>query len=198
MKTKQILLLIIISISSINLNAQNEDLKPLRIGAKIGVPNLLTINAEYLTPLLDNRVAITTDYMALTKTIDDVSLKYKNFEIGTNIYFNNKGRGLYAGLTYFSFDAEGTFTEVEFDDTSVGDAIGDLKFNTMNIKLGAKLGKTFYYRMEVGYGFGDIPQEIVVRSTTTSQTTTEEFPEIPGVSESGLLNFNLGIGFSFF
>jgi hypothetical protein len=60
----------------------------------------------------------------------------------------------------------------------------------MNLKLGAKLGKTFYFRIEAGYGFGDIPHEIFVESTTPSQTTIEEFPEIPGISVSGILNFN--------
>jgi hypothetical protein len=198
MKIKQTLLLFTVLIYSLNLSAQEQKVKkPLRIGAKIGVPNIATINAEYLTPVLNNRVALTADYMSLSRTIDDTDISYNNFEIGTNIYLNKKGKGLYASITYFSFDAEGTFSEVEFDDFSVGDAKGDIKFNTMNLKLGLKTGNTFFFRIEAGYGFGDIPQELIVTSTTTSQTATEEFPEIPGLSESGLLVFNFGIGFGF-
>ena len=63
-------------------------IKPLRIGVRIGTPNILTLNAEYVTPLLEDRVAATLDFMSLSQTIDDVSIKYNNFEIGTNVYLN--------------------------------------------------------------------------------------------------------------
>nr|WP_321227624.1 hypothetical protein [uncultured Psychroserpens sp.] len=183
--------------------AQDDDsatksIKPLRIGVKVGVPNIITANAEYVTPLLNNRVALAIDWMSLSKTIDDTSINYNNFEIGTNIYFNSKGKGLYAGISYFSFDGEGTFTEVEFDNGTTEDGKGTIEFNTMNLKLGAKLGRTFYFRIEAGYGFGDIPEFIEVTNNTGTQTTTEDIPEIPGIKTSGIPNFNFGIGFSFF
>jgi hypothetical protein len=100
---------------------KGESIKPLRIGAKLGTPSIFTANVEYVTPLLDNRVAATLDYMSLSQTVDDVSIKYNNFEFGTNVYLNNTGKGLYGSLTYFSFKSNGTFTEVEFDDFSVED-----------------------------------------------------------------------------
>lgn len=197
--SKQIILLAItLFFAFANIVAQEQKpKKPLRIGAKIGVPNIATVNVEYLTPLLGNRVSIFADYMSFSKTIDETDINYNNFEIGTNIYFNKKGKGFYASLSYFSFDGDGTFTDVEFNDGSIGDGNGALKFNTFNVKLGSKIGNTFYIRSEIGYGFGDIPQEILVTSTSTSQTAIEEFPEIPGLSESGLLVFNFGIGFGF-
>ena len=71
------------------------------------------------------------------------------------------------------------------------------------MKLGVKLGKKFYFRIEAGYGFGDIPQEIEVTGTVTSggMSTTEtdyvEIPDIPGISESGMIVANVGLGFSF-
>ncbi|MEM5566790.1 hypothetical protein WNY78_16840 [Psychroserpens sp. AS72] len=192
----------ILLIFSQPLFAQDDDdstksIKPLRIGVKIGVPNIITANAEYVTPLLGNRVALAVDWMSLSKTVDETSINYNNFEIGTNIYFNKKGKGLYGGLSYFSFDGEGTFTETEFDNGSVEDGTGKIEFNTINLKLGAKLGRTFYFRIEVGYGFGDIPEFIVVTNNDGSQTTSEDIPEIPGIETSGIPNFNFGIGFSF-
>ncbi|MFD2914850.1 hypothetical protein [Psychroserpens luteus] len=182
--------------------AQDDDdstksIKPLRIGVKVGVPNIITANAEYVTPLLGNRVALAIDWMSLSKTVDETSINYNNFEIGTNIYFNKKGKGLYGGLSYFSFDGEGTFTETEFDNGSIEDGTGKIEFNTINLKLGAKLGRTFYFRIEVGYGFGDIPEFIVVTNNDGTQTTSEDIPEIPGIETSGIPNFNFGIGFSF-
>ena len=171
--------------------------KPLRIGVKAGVPNIITANAEYVTPLLNNRIAIAIDYMSLSKTIDDTNINYNNFEIGTNIYFNDKGRGLYAGISYFSFNGEGTFTEIEFQPETYEDGTGKIEFNTLNLKLGVKIGHTFYSRIEIGYGFGDIPEYILVTSKTSNETSLEEIPEIPGISKSGLPIFNLGIGFSF-
>ena len=127
-----------------------------------------------------------------TQTID-----YNNFEIGTNIYFGQNGRGFYAGLSYFSFDSEGTFTDVEFDNNTIGDGSGAIKFNTINAKLGVKVGRVFYFRLEVGYGFGDTPEFITVTGPNNT-TAVEEIPEIPGITTSGLPVFNIGFGFAFF
>lgn len=202
LKTTNILIMLII-LTGINTSfAQNDtspkSIKPLRLGVKVGIPNILTANAEYVTPLLSNRVALSMDYMSLSKTIDDTEIKYNNFEIGTNIYLTNKGKGLYGGLSYFSFDGDGTFTDVEFNDGSTGDGKGNIKFNTINLKVGAKFGRAFFFRIEVGYGFGDIPEYILVTSNSGSQTSQEEIPNIPGISSSGLPVFNLGIGFGLF
>ena len=89
-----------------------KSIKPLRVGIKIGIPFILTVNAEYVTPLLNNRVAVFADYMSLSKTIDDVSVDYTNFEIDSNIYLSKKGKGLYASFSYFSFDANGIFSGI--------------------------------------------------------------------------------------
>ncbi len=178
-------------------SSKTKSIKPLRIGVKVGVPNIITANAEYVTPLLNNRIALAVDYMSLSKTIDDTNINYNNFEIGANAYLNKKGKGLYFGISHFSFDGEGTFTEVEFQPDIYEDGTGTIQFNTINLKLGLKMGRVFYSRFEVGYGFGDIPEYIVVTSKTSGQTKLEEIPEIPGISKSGLPILNFGFGFSF-
>lgn len=190
-------ILIGISMSFAQNDSATKSIKPLRLGVKIGIPNILTANAEYVTPLLNNRVAITADYMSLTKTIDETEVNYSNFEIGSNIYFNRKGKGFYGGISYFSMDGEDTYNEIEFEDGSFEDGTGSIKFNTVNIKLGVKLGRVFYFRLEVGYGFGEIPEQILVTSKTSSKTTYEDIPDIPGISSSGIPVFNFGIGFGF-
>lgn len=60
-----------------------------------------------------------------------------------------------------------------------------------------KLGRVFYFRAEVGYGFGKIPERILVESTESNKTKFEDIPKIPGLGKSGALIFNIGIGFSF-
>lgn len=176
---------------------RKESIKPLRLGVRLGTPSLLTGNLEYVTPLLDNRVAATLDYMSLSQTIDEVSLKYSNFEIGTNVYLTEKGKGLYASLTYFSFKSNGDYGDTHFDDGSYSDGKAQIDFNTINFKVGVKLGRVFYFRTELGYGFGKIPEKILVKSLSSNATTLVDIPAIPGIGPSGTLIFNIGIGFGF-
>jgi len=176
--------------------AVKESIKPLRVGLKLGVPSILTLNAEYVTPLLNDRVAPFIDYMSLKYEVDEAEVSYNNFEIGSNVYLADTGKGLYAGVSYFSSKSKGNFPDTDFD-SGTYNGKADLNISTLNLKLGAKLGRVFYFRVEVGYGFGDIPQSVTVRSTETNESSTEEFPEIFGYSDSGVLVFNIGFGFAF-
>jgi hypothetical protein len=187
------------SLKTTNGNAQTKtDINPLRIGVKLGIPSFFTISAEYVTPLLDNRVAFAIDYFPLRINLLDIESKFKNFEIGSNIYLNNKGKGLYGGLSYYKFNAEVTnIEEVEFDDGSYGTGETNIKFNTFNLKIGAKLGKAFYFRIELGYGFGNLPETVVITSTDGFKSTTEDIDEVISFLGSGVPIFNFGIGYSF-
>jgi hypothetical protein len=205
-----IFLIMLISISSFSQNItetenvkkenldSKEDINPLRLGFKVGVPSFFTINAEYVTPLLDNRVAFAIDYFPLRINLLDIESKFKNFEIGSNIYLNNKGKGLYGGLSYYKFNAEVTnIEEVEFDDGSYGTGETNIKFNTFNLKIGAKLGKAFYFRIELGYGFGNLPETVVITNTEGNSSTTEDIDEVISFLGSGVPIFNFGVGYSF-
>ena len=177
--------------------SQTRDVQHLRIGAKVGFPNVITPSVEYVTHLWEDHIAFTADAMGLNQTIDDVGIKFFQFEIGSNLYFSPNGSGFYAGLSYFNFDGTGTYENVDFDDGTSGTGTGDIIFDTLNAKIGFKTGRSFYFRTEVGYGFGKIPQEIVVAGNNGS-TTIEDIPSIPGMSSSGLILFNIGIGFAIF
>ena len=129
----------------------------------------------------------------------DTSLNF--FEIGSNVYFKNTGKGFYASLSYGSFNLEGTYTDAETVNGELfeGEAEGEIDITTVNLKLGVKLGNTFYFRAEVGYGFGDIPDEVIITGTVNGQPETgvEEIPDIPGIGDNGLLVANIGFGFAF-
>ena len=178
-----------------------EDVRPFRIGLKIGTPNAVGGGLEWVTPLLDNRFAVFFDYSGIKVDEDDIEARFKYAEFGTNIYFNTTGKGLYAGLGYGKMDFKGTYYDALTVGGEVfeGDAQGELNIDTFNVKIGAKLGRKFYFRTELGYGFGSIPQEIEITGTVNGVTETgiEEIPDIPGISENGYPIFNLGFGFAF-
>ena len=171
--------------------------KPIRIGVKAGVPNILSLNLEYVTPAFDYHLALSGDFMTLSQTIDNVDIDFTNYEVGINYYLAKCCKGIYGGISYFSFNGEGTYQDVEYDGNVVDEGTGDIDFTTINVKIGAKLGNTLYFRAEVGYGFGDIPETITVRNSDNTLSTTEDIPDIPGISGSGLPVLNIGFGISF-
>ncbi len=200
---KKVFLLLLLLAFTLNLSAQddNPDVKRFRIGLKVGVPNIVGGNAEFVLPILDNHIAPYLDYSAFSLDVDDVDTSINFFEIGSNVYFNNTGKGFYASLSYGSFNLEGTYTDAETVNGELfeGEAEGEIDITTVNLKLGVKLGNTFYFRAEVGYGFGDIPDEVVITGTVNGQPETgvEEIPDVPGIGDNGLLVANIGFGFAF-
>lgn len=176
---------------------KQKSVRPLRIGLKIGSPNIATLNLEYLTPLFDNRISVTADYMGFSKSFAEGLVSFSSFEVGTNIYFNNKGRGFYGSVSYSSLNTNIGYKDYTFPHDIVLDGEADFKFSTFNTKLGVKLGRTVFFRAEVGYAFGKIPQSIKVESIEFHFSDFDEIPKIPGVSSSGLLLFNIGFGVAF-
>lgn len=174
-----------------------KSIKPLRVGVKVGIPSITTLNLEYVSPILENRVALYIDYLPIKINASDLDLKLRNFEIGSNIYLNDTGNGLYAGLGYYSFNTEAGVVDVDFDDGSFGDGNTTLKFNTVNLKIGFKTKGVFYSRIEVGYAFGSLPDRLVITSTDGNSFTTEPIEDISVLSSSGLPLINIGFGFSF-
>src|SRR5690554_2331125 len=67
------------SLYSLSETGQHSSIKPLRIGLRIGVPNLVTGNIEYVTPLFDNRLALTVDYLGISRSFTDGIFRFDNF-----------------------------------------------------------------------------------------------------------------------
>lgn len=215
MKSTVHLLVLAFFILFSNVNAAQEDsadnrspkVKPFRIGAKIGFPNLIGGNVEYVTPLLKQRLSVGLDYSSISdKSIDqwieleNEAFKVTYFEAGLNYYFFKPGRGLYGGVSYGVFDAEFIFTGVESEEDtgqSSGTADTGISHSTMNVKLGAKWGGTIYFRPEVGYSFSRLPEEVDVNVRFPDGSTESQSQELP-ISEinKGLI-FNLGLGLAF-
>ena len=198
---KKISFILFLLFCTITIAQEKKDIKPFRIGVKIGTPNVLGGNIEFVTPLLNNRIALFLDYSGFTIKEDASKIALKYIETGTNIYFKKNGKGLYSSLSYGKLDLDGNYTDAEtINGTQYdGKAEGSISIGTLNAKLGAKLGNKFYFRIEAGYGFGDIPQQIEITGTESGTGTTKtdyvEIPnDIPGIGENGYLVFNIGFG----
>lgn len=186
-------------------NEKAVKVKPFRIGTKSGFPNLIGGNIEYVTPILNNKVAVSVDYSRINsgwfiennneaRSSEDVKFSY--IEGGLNYYLFKPGKGLYAGLAYNSISFKGS---LNYEDGS-SDNI-DETHDSFAIKLGAKLGGLFYFRPEIGYSFSALPtsyQVVSVSSTGESETYREDINRevVPEFLLKGLIA-NIGLGFAF-
>ena len=205
------LFFLLFTLTSLISYSQSEEIDSLKIedksklislGAKIGIPNLASLNGEIILPILDNHFAPYIDYGAFNLEIDDTESDLNYAEYGINFYFSNKGKGLYAGAGIAQLDSEFTFNNLTFEENGVsqiGSAKTNLDINTLNLKLGFRTGGSIYFRFEIGYGMGSIPDSIdfVATSNGITESFSEEVPAIPGLSSGGLLISNFGFGLSF-
>ncbi len=159
--------------------------KPFRIGIKFGVPNVVGLNTEYVTPILGGKLAPTADFSYFSLSAGEAKVSFSYFEVGSNYYFMNQGKGLYGHLSYGNIGFKGTY-----DDPQYGEGEGKANVSLVNLKLGAKLGNTVYFRPELGYAVGSGGK---VRVEYDGQTEEED---IPGFLSGGLV-VNLGFGFAF-
>ena len=208
MKNLFFLLFTLVSIISYSQSEEIDSLKIedksklISLGAKIGIPNLASINGEIVLPILDNHFAPYIDYGAFNLDIEDTESDLNYAEYGISFYFSNKVKGLYAGTGIAQLESEFTFNNLTFEENGVsqiGSAKTNLDITTLNLKLGFKTGGSIYFRFEIGYGMGSIPESIdfIATSNGITESFSEYVPAIPGLSSGGLLISNFGFGLSF-
>lgn len=190
-----------------NLEVESEKavkVRPFRIGAKVGFPNLIGGNVEYVIPLLNKKLSVSLDYSTIKsdwfiennkedRTSENVKFSY--LEGGLNYYLFKPGKGLYAGMAYNSIAFDGSLNYEEsthyIDETH----------NSFAIKLGAKIGGLVYFRPEIGYSFSALPTsyQVVSVSSTGERETFREDLDTEGIPSFLLDGFiaNIGFGFAF-
>ena len=187
-----------------NVDLLEEKVKRFSAGVKVGVPNIVGLSFEGVTPLLDNRLAAFADFSGFNVTNEETEIDLSYSEFGANFYFGNKGKGFYAGLGAGKLSTNLTFTQQTDGGTATGSTGLDIK--ATNFKLGVKTGGTIYFRFEVGFGISEVPETIDIRlSDGTTETlrihgvggTDDQSLNIPGVSGNGILVGNFGFGLSF-
>ena len=174
-----------------SLTSYSQD-KPYRVGVTFGLPNLVGLNFEYVTPALNNKLAAALDYSSIKLKDGEIDFNYSYFELGGNYYFGEKSKGLYGHLSYGRIGFTGNYS-----DPIYGSGEGKVALNMINLMLGAKWGNRMYIRPEVGLAsfFNDAIVRVEYTEPTTSLTLIVE-EEIPNFLKGGLI-YNLGVGLSF-
>ena len=186
------------------------NLKRFSFGIKMGIPNILGLTTEAILPIFKNRVSPYFDYSSFKLNPDRTSIDLNHTDYGVNIYINSKGNGLYASLGSGNLSSLIFFEEIELTDENGNKGIGSAQLkeniNTFNIKLGIKSKSKIFFRLEVGYGIGKIPNNLNLTgsfgyekdgtSYISNGSSNESFPTIPGIGKKGIIMGNFGFGIS--
>ena len=185
-------------------NLENTDslkVKRIALGIKLGIPNIAGGSAEIVMPILNNHFAPFVDYSSFNLPVEDIETNFSFIEYGVKYYFNKKGHGFFASLGQSKLDTDITFNDLFSNDTgsTYGSAKVPLELKTTNLKLGIKTGGSFFFRFEIGYGFGDIPSELEFDATANeiSKSFIKKIPEIPILGSGGIPVANFGFGLAF-
>jgi len=154
---------------------------------------------EYVLPMLENHFAPYLNISAFDFDDGTTSIDLSYNEFGAKYYFKERGKGLFAGVGISKFSTSLGYTDANVGGSLTGVGSVDLDINTTILKLGIKTGGTIYFSLELGYGFGTIPDTLTFNATAggITESVTEEIPDIPGIGSGGMVVGNIGFGFSF-
>ncbi len=186
------------------------NLKRFSFGIKMGIPNILGLTTEAILPIFKNRVSPYFDYSSFKLNPEKTSIDLNYIDYGVNIYINDKGSGFYASLGSGNLSSLIFFDETELTDENGNKGIGSAQLkeniNTFNIKFGIKSNSKIFFRLEVGYGIGKIPNNLSLTgsfnyekdgtSYISNGSSSESFPTIPGIGKKGIIIGNFGFGIS--
>mgnify|MGYP001299623500 CR=1 FL=1 len=186
------------------------NLKRFSFGIKMGLPNILGLTTEAILPIFKNRVSPYFDYSNFKLNPEKTSIDLNYTDFGVNIYVNSKGNGLYASLGSGNLSSLILFEQIELTDENGNKGLGNAQLkeniNTFNIKLGIKSNSKIFFRLEVGYGIGRVPNNLNLLGSfvyekdgmiyNSNGSSIESFPTVPGLGKNGIIMGNFGFGIS--
>ena len=186
------------------------NLKRFSFGIKMGIPNVIGLSTEAILPIFKNKVSPYFDYSSFKLNPDETSIDLNYTDYGINIYINSKGNGLYASLGSGNLSSLILFEEIELTDENGNKGLGNAQIkeniNTFNVKLGIKSNSKIFFRLEVGYGIGRIPNNLNLTGNfgyekdgmfyNSKGSSIESFPTVPGIGKRGIIIGNFGFGIS--
>ena len=181
---------------------EGNSLKRFSVGVKFGFPYMAVLGTQYTLPFFNNHFAPYFDYSQYSYEKNNEDAQFRFSEFGISYFLNQIGKGLYAGLSYSNLSYDVKFTNVILENGSKGYGSEKIDMRTTNLRVGLKTGGTFYFRIEMGYGLGDIPKKLSFKAIDNfdpkySQIVSKEIPKISGTSEREMLIGNIGVGISF-
>jgi hypothetical protein len=161
----------------ITTNIFAEDTKDIRVGLKIGSPNLIGLSGEYVLPVMDRNFSINIDFSYLPSYPISGFINKSDFgsaesnitptywNIAANYYIFGKGDGLYAGVGYGRFAMKMDVKKIKMNglqttyqgqdfvfNTSDGEGTATFGANLIALKLGWKwTSGILNYGVELGY-----------------------------------------------
>ena len=186
------------------------DLKRFSFGIKMGIPNVIGLTTEAILPIFKNRVSPYFDYSSFKLNPDKTNIDLNYTDFGLNIYVNSKGNGLYASFGSGNLSSLILYEEIELTDENGNKGQGNAQIkeniNTFNVKLGIKSNSKIFFRLEVGYGIGKIPNNLNLTGSfgyekdgifyNSIGSSIESFPTVPGIGKKGIIMGNFGFGIS--
>ena len=207
---KLILLLLLVPIVGFSQNNQEKDslhieydeIKRFSAGIKFGFPYMAVVGAQYTLPFFNNHFAPYFDYSQYSYVKNDDDAEFRFSEFGLSYFFKEISNGIYLGLSNSNLSYKVNFMNIDLENGSKGSGSGKVDMRTTNVRFGFKTGGSFYFRIEIGYGLGDIPNMVIYKAidnfnSSYSETRSKMIPEINGISESDMFVGNIGLGVSF-
>ena len=183
---------ILLLMHAVNSNVSGQE-QPVRIGLKIGYPQVAGLNLEYVTPLMNKRLAADMDFSYIPLSPGTATVKFTNFGLFADYYFFKEGRGFYGGFGYSHMGFNVT-KNVVFNSGATQQGTANLGINSLNLKIGGKYGGLFYFRWELGWSLALNSPAFEVTAVNNGVTQTQSFTS--PISGGGPIA-NIGFGFAF-
>ena len=163
---------------------------------------MAVIGVQYTLPFFGDQFAPYFDYSQYSYEKKNEDAEFLFSEWGISYFFQQRSKGFYIGLSNSNLTYQVNLKNISLENGSQGTGGGKVEMRTTNFRLGYKTGGGLYLRIEMGYGFGDIPMNVIYKAVDISapnyiELKTKKIPEINGISKSGVLVGNIGLGISF-
>ncbi|TAF67670.1 MAG: hypothetical protein EAZ55_01225 [Cytophagales bacterium] len=181
-------------------NAQAQDVRPFRIGLKVGLPIYIGGTIEYVLPSEKNRVGIVADFSSLLIDGGTRNYNYTYWSLGTNIYLNKESiaRGPYLGVSYANLHFMVNYVGITSGTNINGTGAVKVNVPQVQLRFGIKTGKgAFFLQPEIGYGISSFPSNNTLNVTyPNGQTLNVIQPfDVPRNAFTLIMNVTLGVIF---
>jgi len=187
--------------------------KPIRIEAKLGLPNLVGGSVEYLLPALgnayiDNSIAPYIDFSTFNLPLDETTeMGFGYFGFGAKYYLDQQLekfglpamlKGVYGGLGFGRMSLELTDDGWDSYTHGSGTATGSVGMGMFQLLIGKRwFWGPFTLCIETGYSLGNMDDEVTVEveyEDGYTEEDTQDISDVPlGAGTMGTLSVGIAL-----